>query len=192
MPLTKIPASMADADMATQAELDAVSTVASNAAIAAAAASAKQAGDIVQIVHFQTGAKLSGAVTLPQDDTIPQITEGYEFLSQVFTPTNAANSLLIDVCLNVTCNAANTAGIALFQNGVSNALAAIAQYIGSTNAQNPANMRHQMTAGTTSPITFSVRAGTGDSSTLHVNGLVANRLYGGVVSSHITITEIKA
>lgn len=185
----KISAAMVDADMATQAELDTVSGVASGAA---AAAAAKLSGDVVQIVHYQTGAAASGATAIPQDNTIPQITEGFQFLSQAFTPVSAANTLLIEVCITLTANAANTACIALFQNGVSNALACVAQGIASTNALNPVMFRHKMTAGTTSAITFSVRAGTSDGVTLYLNGLVAGQLYGGVFASSMTITEIKA
>jgi hypothetical protein len=180
---------MVDSDVATQAELDAE---AATRAAAVAASNVKLSGDIVQVVTFQTGLSANGSVAIPQDNTIPQITEGFQFLSQAFTPTDALNTLLIDVCITLTCNAANTACIALFQNGVNNALACVAQGIASTNALNPVLFRHKMVAGTTSSITFSVRAGTADSSTLHMNGLVAGQLYGGVFASSITITEIKA
>lgn len=149
-------------------------------------------GSVVQVVNFQTGTASSGAITIPQDNTIPQITEGFQFLSQAFTPTSASNTLLIDVVLSVTCNAANTACVALFAAGTANALACVAQAIGSTNQLNSVVLRHKMTAGTTSAITFSVRAGTSDSSTLFSNGLVSGQLYGGAYASSITITEIAA
>lgn len=176
---------MFETDMATQAELNAE-------AAARAAADVKLSGDVVQVVNLQTGAYLSGTTAIPQDNTVPQITEGFQFLSQIFTPTNASNILLIDVVLTVTAAAANTACVALFQTGTANALAAVAQAIGSTNQLNAVCFRHKMTAGTTSAITFTVRAGTGDGVTLYANGLTTGQLYGGVYASSITITEIKA
>jgi hypothetical protein len=186
----KVPAALLDTDVPTTASVAAAADAAQAAAISQS--SVKLSGDVVQVVNLQSGAQLSGATAIPQDDTIPQITEGFQFLSQAFTPINAANTLLIDVCLSVTANAANTACVALFQSGVSNALAAVAQAIGSTNQMNAVCFRHKMTAGQTTPITFSVRAGTSDGVTLYSNGVVAGRLYGGVFASSITITEIKA
>ncbi len=183
-------------DVATQAELDAAATAevsARNTAIAAAiAATPKVAGDTVQVVHLQTGVQASGATAIPQDNTIPQITEGFQFLSQAFTPTSAANTLIIEVVLTLTANSANTACVALFAVGTANALACVPQAITSTNALNAVVLRHKMTAGTTSAMTFTVRAGTSDGLTLYSNGIVAGQLYGGVLASSITITEIKA
>jgi hypothetical protein len=78
----------------------------------------------------------------------------------------------------------------LFQDSTANALACAAQY-------QPAgqlvtiNFSHYMTAGTTSATTFKVRAGNGGSGTTTFNGVSAGRLFGGVISSSITITEIK-
>ncbi len=47
-----------------------------------------------------------------------------------------------------------------------------------------------MTAGTTTPTTFHVRAGGATGATVTVNGSSGSRLYGGAVTSSITITEI--
>jgi hypothetical protein len=185
MALTQVPAALVAADVATQAELDAE-------AASRAAGDVKLTGDVVQVVSFQTGAVATGTTTIPQDDTIPQSSEGDQYMTLAITPTNSANILVIEVVLILTAAAANTAGVALFQDSTANALAGVLQYIGSTNAINAVNFKHKMTAGTTSATTFKVRAGLGSAGTLTVNGLGGGRLYGGVLASGITITEIKA
>lgn len=185
----KIPANMVAADVATQAELDA-EAIARAAAILAG--NVKLAGDVVQVVNTQTGANATGNTAIPQDNTIPQITEGTQFLSQAITPTNAANTLIIDVILNVTAGAATTIMVALFKAGTNDALAVTAQGIGSTNILNGIALRYKMTAGTTSAITFSVRAGDATAGSMYLNGITTGQLFGGTLMSSITITEIKA
>jgi hypothetical protein len=48
-----------------------------------------------------------------------------------------------------------------------------------------------MTTGTTLETTFKVRAGNSEAGTTTFNGVSGARLYGGVIVSSITITEIK-
>ena len=57
-------------------------------------------GKVVQVVHVQDGASATGTTTHPIDDTIPQNTEGDEYLTLAITPTNASNKLLIEVSIH--------------------------------------------------------------------------------------------
>ena len=182
--VTKIPASMVDADVATQAELDAVSA-------AAAAAALKQAGDVVQVVSYQTGAVATGSTVLPWDDTIPQIGEGNEYMTLAITPTSATNILLIEVVGNFAASVAQNFSAALFQDATANALAAAPQFMASTGSAYNIKFTHKMTAGTTSATTFRVRAGGNNAGTTTFNGVSGGRYLGGVMASSITITEIK-
>lgn len=177
----KIAAAMVAADVATQAEVDVVS----------AAAAAKLAGDVVQVVNTQTGAVATGTTTIPWDDTIPQITEGTEFMTRAITPASATNVLRIEVVLNVNATAVNYCVGALFQDATANALAAAAVYQEGASRAMQIRFTHYMVAGTTSSTTFRVRAGTGGAATLTFNGEVGARKFGGVMASSITITEIK-
>jgi hypothetical protein len=43
------------------------------------------AGKVIQVVHVQDGAYASGTTTIPLDNTIPQNTEGTEFMSLAIT-----------------------------------------------------------------------------------------------------------
>ena len=170
---TKISAAMVDADVATQAELDA-------------------AAKLVQVVSTQTGAVATGTTLLPADNSIPQITEGNEYLTQTITPTNAANKLLISVSLSISTSSIGHIVAALFQDSTANALAAAAQLPQAATQMIQLNFSHTMVAGTTSPITFRVRAGASAAGTTTFNGFSGGRILGGVAASSITVTELKA
>ena len=145
----------------------------------------QEARKIVQVASFQTGTSSSTSTIMPDDNTIPQNTEGAEFLSLSFTPTSATNILQIDVVLVGSLGNNRNMVIALFQDSTANALAATASYQASTGELMTVPLRHKMTAGTTSATTFKVRAGAGAATaTLTVNGK-----FGGVAASSITITE---
>lgn len=145
---------------------------------------------VIQRVSTLTGAVSTGTTTLPNDDTIPQNTEGDQYMSLAITPKNTANILIIDVVFFGSVSVASPIGVALFQDSTAGALAAGINFQVSTDAQNPKSVtfRHIMTAGTTSATTFKVRAG-GTSGTMTFNGNNGSRVFGGVMSSSIMITE---
>jgi hypothetical protein len=151
------------------------------------------AGAVLKVANYQTGTVATGTTAIPFDNTIPQITEGNEFMSLAFTPTSATSKLLIQVVFQGTNATQASAGfaVALFQVGTSNAIASL------FNSQTSASittflLNHYMTAGTTSAITFTVRAGSGNGGTTSFNGQSGSQLGGGSIASSITITEIAA
>jgi hypothetical protein len=149
-------------------------------------------GNVLQVVSFQTGAVATGTTTIPLDDTIPQITEGTQFLSLTITPKNSSNKLVISVSLQLDKNNGNTYIAALFQD--SNVDAIAAQFNGAFSAgiSLPMAFTHYMTAGTTSPTTFTVRAGSDGAGTITLNGRGGGRIFGGVSVSSIVIAEVAA
>lgn len=149
------------------------------------------ASRIIQVVNTQTGAVATGSTTIPFDDTIPQNTEGDEYMTLAITPTSATNKLKIDVTFNCAVSALAQVCVALFQDSTANAVAAMTpSRIEAAGVQTSCTFSHYMTAGTTSATTFKVRAGP-TSGTLTFNGSAGSRLFGGVMASSITITEIK-
>ncbi len=150
------------------------------------------AGTVVQVVTTQTGAVATGATVIPIDDTIPQNTEGDQFMSLSITPTNAEHRLRIDVVLFACSNASNWITTALFQDSTAGALAAFANYQTIAGGAANAVFSHTMRAGTTSSTTFKVRAGrdAAAGTTVTFNGSGGGRLLGGALASSITITEI--
>ena len=151
------------------------------------------AGTVLQMVNAIDGAVATGTTVMPYDDTIPQNTEGDEYITLPVTPIGSTNKLRIDVVVNLDWN--NTAGrmsVALFQDTTAGALAATNQFpIASGNGQSPVTFTHWMTSGTTSATTFKIRAGSVSAGTTTFNGASSGRKFGGVCASTITITEIK-
>ena len=148
---------------------------------------------IVQVVNYQTGAVATGTTILPVDDTIPQKTEGDQYMTLDITPTSATNKLLIEVIWNGAQSVHNNLSMALFQDDTSNALiAASAGAQTTSNILTQIKILHYMVAGTTSKTTFKVRAGSSGAATTTFNGNCGRRIFGGTLISSITITEIKA
>lgn len=149
-------------------------------------------GGIVQIVNTQTGAVATTATITPDDDTIPQNTDGGEFMTLAITPTNTNNKLIIEIFGVLSHNTIGNVSIVghLHQDATVNALAATRHR--SDDAGTPGTtlgLRHFMTAGTTSLTAFKFRAGSSVGTTTF-NGASSARLLGGVAASSITITEI--
>jgi hypothetical protein len=152
----------------------------------------KRVGDVVQVVNYQTGAVQTGATVIPNDDTIPQITEGNEYMTLAITPTVATNVLLIDVVAVLANTAAQYFVTALFKDAGVDALAAVATLVTTVDTPIVMYFRHQMIAGGVGATTFRVRCGGSGAGTTTLNGWGGARKYGGVLASSITITEIQA
>lgn len=153
-------------------------------------------GSVIQMVNYQTGAVSSLSTGFPDDDTIPQNTEGDEVLSLSITPNSTTNELVIIVVVHISKNSGNggTHIAALFQDSTVDAIA-VGATCTAVNNQTPQQITfvHKMAAGTTSSTTFKVRAGAGGVGVANTfNGIAGNRMYGGVYASSITITEFKA
>ena len=191
MSLTKIPYTMTDTSLADAINAAAASAAATAKSEAIAAASVKLPGDVVQMVNTQTGAVATTTTVMPFDDTIPQITEGGEFMTRTITPTSAANMLRIDVVFNGSPSTASYITAALFKNSDANALAVGTHYAGNGEYAQTV-FTFFMQAGTTSLTTFRVRAGQHVGGTLTFNGDGGARRLAGILFSSITITEIKA
>lgn len=151
---------------------------------------AGRSGQSVQVVNTQDGAVATGTTTIPNDDTIPQNTEGDEYMTLAITPANSSNKLLIEVVAVFSNTAAGRITTALFQDSTADALAATQINPGASDTYT-AVLRYYMTAGTVSSTTFKVRAGSQSAGTTTFNGNGSARKLGGVMASSITITEIK-
>lgn len=147
---------------------------------------------IVQVVEGTPYTTYSSTSTaMPNDDTIPQNTEGAEWVTVSITPTSSTNRLLIEGYVS-SCTASSAVTIisALFQDSTANALAASQVSPSAAAYQCQISVKHEMAAGTTSATTFKLRAGT-PSGTFYVNGSNSARLLGGINSIRIRVTEIK-
>ena len=148
---------------------------------------------IVQVVSTQTGAVATGTTVMPYDDTIPQKTEGDEYMTLAITPASATNKLIIDAIWQGAFSVETKISVALFQDDTAGAIAAASARVVLANLPvSPIILRHYMAAGTTSATTFKIRAGGADAGTTTFNGISGGRIFGGVIASSITITELRA
>jgi hypothetical protein len=147
-------------------------------------------GKVKGVANTQTGTVATGTTIMPFDNTIPQNTEGDQYLSLAYTPTSASNKLQIDIFVFGSLSANALLGMALFQDSTANALAGnIAYSVGGPTETYILSLRHTMTAGTTSSTTFKVRIGPSDPATFTFAGRSGVGVFGGVASCSLTVTE---
>ena len=150
------------------------------------------AGTVLQVVNTQTGAVATGTTQMVDDDTVPQNTEGNALsaLDTTITPSNSSNKLKITVVVQGGESSNQVVVTALYQDSTASALAAM-RLNGGAGIGTLCVFTHYMTAGTTSPTTFKIRAGLCGAGTYTFNGEASARKLGGVMASSVTIEEIK-
>jgi hypothetical protein len=147
-------------------------------------------GQPIQTQSNSTGAYATGTTALPFDDSIPQISEGTQILSQAITPTSAANVLEIDWRAGIASSTGDANGVAaLFQDSTANALTAFVSPNYGSTAQVTSSGFWRMLAGTSSATTFKVRAGNGSANAIYFNGSAAARILGGAIGSYLRVIE---
>lgn len=159
------------------------------------------AGSILQRKVFQTGA-MTGPVgaLIPNDNTIPQITEGQEFMTVAITPLRAASFL--DVTAVVNCSRSVPGGNvlgALFRDATPDAFATASVMgiqAGSTGGgTTQLIVKGRVAAGSTAATTVRFRAGgdTASGGTMSFNGQIINALgalFNGTWLSSLTVEEV--
>lgn len=149
-------------------------------------------GRIAQMAVFETGGVATGTTQIPADNTIPQNTEGDQYMVLPFAAVNPNSTLIIDIFGNfaTSAGAATAFTVSTFQSGTANALAAmVMNNTGSANNSLNLAFRHKMLAGSMAPTAFSVRAGAAGAGTTTFNGQGGSGILGGALASSITITE---
>ncbi len=158
-------------------------------------------GIVQQVLHETCDWMTQGATVknIPLDDTVPQITEGTQFLPTdpstgvVFTPSAAGNRVQVEVLMNVAVSETNRAVIvALFEQSQADALRTVAVHSTNPSYVGQAVIRHEMVPATTDPLSLTVRAGPapGGSIPVQMNGRMGSRLFGGSLCSSVRITEL--
>ena len=131
----------------------------------------------------------TGTTVVPSDDTIPQSTEGDQFMTQAITPTSLVNLLRVSHLGHYSNSSSADIAAALFQDSAVNALSVGWNTVPNTGYAHTPSLEYLMIAGTSSVTTFKIRAGAGAGTTTF-NGAGGARKYGGVLSSRLTVEEI--
>ena len=145
------------------------------------------AGTLLKRTAYTINRQSISHAAWPNDDTIPQITEGTEFFSQAYTPSNHPCNLFItcQACVRETANNTNQKGMALYINDNTDALRVVT---GLTNGQGQVHgdnflLRHLMSSYSGSK-TFSLRAHGGDTINYYAgqyNGVQSSQKMGATV-----------
>jgi hypothetical protein len=150
----------------------------------------RRTGERVQHTYFQTSTLATGTTVFPDDNTIPQNTEGDQYMSLAITPTSAINRLLIEVSLFGSSGVNVQQYAALFQDAVANALTASKAAQSNTLTSTMHRLLWEMAAGTVASTTFKLRAGAGSAGTFTFCGQAGGNWFGGVTNSFIKIEEV--
>ena len=146
-------------------------------------------GTLVQVVTQQTGAVETGAVQMPIDNTVPQNTEGTEFMTLSITPTNVSNNLIVQFTGLFSVSSPVPLGVALFKDSGADAIAATLDIPQNSTV---ISLSHVILTGSTSSQTFKIRAGTAGGQTVRINASGASAVFGGLPKSSMIIWEVSA
>lgn len=152
-----------------------------------------KAGMVVQQVDTLVSAGTTGTTIIPRDNTIPQNTEGDQYMTLAITPTSATNKLIIETMSYLSSSANNaTIAAALFQDTTANALAADDGFQPAATGAVLVPVYHSMVAGTVASTTFKIRAGahTAGTTSFNTSGAVTAPIYGATTKSFMRITEV--
>jgi len=147
-------------------------------------------GMVVQVVRTTSTGVSTGTTLIPADDTIPQNTEGDEYMTLAITPRSTTNLLIITANVFGCSSVITHLSTALFQDSTAGALAATAVYGETAFGERMIPLIHSMTAGTASSTTFKIRAGGSNAGTFTFNGVNGGRFFGAITKSVITIVEV--
>lgn len=146
-------------------------------------------GDTIQSVQHKTAAVTTGATAIPVDNTIPQNTEGNQYLTKSITPSSATNVLKIYGIINLATNT-SILSMAIFQDSTADAIYANGVPINALNTMMACPFLHKMLAATSISTTFNVRAGQSTANTTTFNGAAGAGIFGGVQYSYLIINEL--
>lgn len=143
-------------------------------------------------VNRAYSAVATGTTTIPDDDTIPQNTEGDQYMIVGFVPTNVNNKIVIECLFQSGASVAANHIVALFQDSTANAISVSADSDSNSNLHVSIPLKYEMKAATTSYTEFKLRAGLNTAGTMTFNGLTGGRKFGGTSQSFIRVHEEKA
>ncbi|HEY8353818.1 MAG TPA: hypothetical protein VIK69_02235 [Methylophilaceae bacterium] len=149
-------------------------------------------GRVVQSVYSQNTAYTAITANIPLDNTVPQIGEGTQVLAATITPSSATNRIrmraVVPLCSDATANRALIA--ALFVGGSVDAVRAYFLNTVPATAFAQIVLEHNQVAGTTAPVTVTVRAGA-SAGTAFLNGGPTQSWLGGAQAATLTVEEIR-
>lgn len=134
---------------------------------------------------------LTTAVGLPIDNTVPSITQGTQIFNTTFTPQTSASGVKITISLAQGGPSNSNQVIALFKNSATTAVASMNNPIITANYAQNTILQYYEALTTISSVTYTVRAGSSNSTGAYLNGSAGlGALGGGNYSSSMVVEEI--
>lgn len=153
-------------------------------------AAGTQGSPVLATTQTVVTASATGTTVIPYDNTIPQQTEGDQYMQLVVNRLSAASRLTVEVVWNGCFSLSNEPmTIALFQDAGANAIAAVPMFLVNNGGAQSVSFKVDIASAATGNTTFKVRAGARDAGTTTFNGAAGAGLYGGVMASSIVVTE---
>tara|TARA_A100001011_G_scaffold324194_1_gene346425 strand:- start:1256 stop:3505 length:2250 start_codon:yes stop_codon:yes gene_type:complete len=151
----------------------------------------KEGGKLLQQVNTQTGAVATGTTIFPEDDSIPQNTEGDEYMTLSITPKSATSTIMIEAHIFYSQSAGTRSGAGLFKDSDADALSFTSNFVYDATSMSNMQVFYSETSGNTTARTYKIRCGILQTSgTFTFNGQSGNRKFGGTTLSTIRILEI--
>ena len=149
-------------------------------------------GKIAQVVVASTNIAFTTTSTIPQDNTIPQSTEGAEFMTINITPTNAASTIEVSFVGTGTADGGKNIVLSLFEGSASNAFAADFFYVAIANGMTSMPLLGRISAGSTTSRTYRLRIGMSAATpgTARMISDTGGSYFGGVRNCTLQATEI--
>lgn len=148
-------------------------------------------GSIIDSASVRTNTRQNFATTIPNDNTIPQITEGSQIFTLTLTPKSVTNKFRVRFHAIFAVQASPEAFTwAFFVNGAANAAQSNIFVNSYTNGQVKISDEYEFTPGVTTAVTITIRGGSAASAWNFCGNNTDNR--GGTMYSSMTIEEIKA
>jgi len=144
-------------------------------------------GRMVQYKYYQTGSLATGTTQLPLDNTIPQITEGDQYMSLNFQPIKVGNILEHTIIFNGASGDGQVT-LGYFDSSSTSAIAASSDTRGASQYNTIVISFKQIVTSLDSK-TFSVRAGPNSATAVTFNGASGVGYFGGTIASSIMIKE---
>lgn len=149
-------------------------------------------GGVIQTSYSEYTANSNLTAIIPQDDTIPQNTEGTQIITSSITPIFTASRILVRFQGQWAPGVANvTTSAALFRDAAASSLCAVAVSQSGGNFCTPIAFEYLDSPSSISLLTYNVRVGPASAVTIRFNGSTASRQFGGVSRTTLTLQEIK-
>lgn len=145
-----------------------------------------------QVVYATLGTQVFSGSNIPFDNTIPQITEGFEILTVSITPQSITSNLYVLATANISCSQIASGIIAIFRDATANAFGVSSTAVLTANTAENATVMVTIPSNSTTASTIRLRGGA-NGGNLYVNGNAASgQSFGGRFATSLMVMEVGA